>query len=111
VAARWRFHEQKSDCRFRQIVTDLSDCEDALDELFNGVTDDGQPLSDDELRAARRLITTCINVVARVADMADMPVELDDLELAIDKVLRKANSAKLEARFNARDEDVLLSRA
>jgi hypothetical protein len=43
-----------SDCRFRHIVTDLSDCEDAIDELFNGVTDDGQPLSDDELRAARR---------------------------------------------------------
>ena len=29
-----------SDCRFRHIVTDLSDCEDAIDELFNGVTDE-----------------------------------------------------------------------
>jgi hypothetical protein len=46
----WRketFISKLSDCRFRHIVTDLSDCEDAIDELFNGVTDDGQPLSDD----------------------------------------------------------------
>jgi hypothetical protein len=43
---RWRketFMSNMSDCRFRHIVTDLSDCEDAIDELFNGVTDDGQP--------------------------------------------------------------------
>jgi hypothetical protein len=50
-----------SECRYRHIVTDLSDCEDAIEELFNGVTDDGKPLSDDELRAARRLIASCPN--------------------------------------------------
>jgi hypothetical protein len=100
-----------SDCRFRRIVTDLSDCEDAIDELFNGVTDDGQPLSDDELRAARRLITSCISVVTRVADTAHVTVNLDDLEQSIDTVLREANSAPLEARYDARDELVLLSKA
>ncbi len=100
-----------SDCRFRRIVTDLSDCEDAIDELFNGVTDDGQPLSDDELRAARRLIGSCISIVTRVGDMADLTVDLDGVEQSIDTVLRKANSVPLEARYDARDERVLLSKA
>jgi len=100
-----------SDCRFRRIVTDLSDCEDAIDELFNGVTDDGQPLSGDELRAARRLISSCISVVTRVAEMANLTLDLDDVEQSIDAVLREANSAPLEARYDARDELVLLSKA
>src|SRR5450755_136253 len=100
-----------SDCRFHHVVTDLSDCEDAIDELFNGVTDDGQSLSDDELRAARRLITSCINVVTRVADMAHVAVDLDGVEQSIDIVLRKANSAPLEARYEARDALVLLPKA
>ncbi|MGO9987966.1 MAG: hypothetical protein ACLPSY_04235 [Steroidobacteraceae bacterium] len=100
-----------SDCRFRRIVTDLSDCEDAIDELFNGVTDDGQPLSDDELRAARRLISSCISIVTRVGDMANVTVDLDGIEQSIDTVLREANNAPLEARYDARDECVLLSKA
>jgi hypothetical protein len=100
-----------SDCRFRRIVTDLSDCEDAIDELFNGVTDDGQPLSDDELRAARRLISSCISIVTRVGDMAKHTVDLDGIEQSIDTVLRKANGAPLEARYDAHDERVLLSKA
>ena len=100
-----------SDCRFRRIVTDLSDCEDAIEELFNGVTDDGRPLSDDELRAARRLITSCINVVIQVADMAHIAVELDGVQQSIETVLRNANNAPLEARYDARDALVLLSKA
>ena len=99
-----------SDCRFRHIVTDLSDCEDTIDELFNGVTDDGQPLSDDELRAARRLVTSCINIVTLVADMAHVEVDLHGVEQSIETVLRKANSAPLEARYDARDARVLLSK-
>lgn len=99
-----------SDCRYRKIVTDLSDCEDAIDELFNGVTDDGQPLSDDELRAARRLITSCINIVSLVADMAHVDVDLYGVEQSVEAVLRKANGAPLEARYDARDARILLSK-
>ena len=99
-----------SDCRFRHIVTDLSDCEDTIDELFNGVTDDGQPLSDDEVRAARRLVTSCINIVTLVADMAHVEVDLHGVEQSIETVLRKANSAPLEARYDARDARLLLSK-
>ena len=100
----------KPDCRYRHIVTDLSDCEDAIEELFNGVTDDGQPLSDDELRAAQRLITSCINIVTLVADNARVDVDLNAVEQTIETVLRKANSAPLEARYDARDARVLFSK-
>ena len=99
-----------SDCRFRKIVTDMSDCEDAIEELFKGITDDGRPLSEDELRAAKRLITSCISVVGLVADVAHVTLDLDVVEQALDGVLRDANDAEFEARYDARDEHVLLSR-
>jgi hypothetical protein len=103
--------EKKSDYRFRHIVTDLSDCEDAIEELLNGVTDDGQPLSDDELRAARRLIVSCLNVVTLVAESANLAVNLDEVERSIDTVLQHANNATLEARYDARDARILLANA
>jgi len=101
----------KSYSRFRSIVTDMSDCEDAIEELFNGVTDDGQPLSEDELRAASRLIASCMSVVTLVADIAHVKLDLEEVEQSIDKLLHTANSAPLEARYDARDERVLLSAA
>jgi hypothetical protein len=103
--------DNKSDYRFRHIVTDLSDCEDAIEELLNGVTDDGQPLSEDELRAARRLIASCFNVVSLVADGANATLDLDEVEQSVEAVLRKANSAPLQARYDARDARVLLAGA
>jgi hypothetical protein len=103
--------DNKAGYRFRQIVTDLSDCEDAIEELLNGVTDDGQPLSEDELRAARRLIASCLNVVSLVADSANATVDLEEVEHSVEAVLRKANSAPLEARYDARDARVLLAGA
>jgi len=110
----WQAHEvtimnNKSYCRFRNITPDISDCEDAIEELFNGVTDDGQPLSDDELRAATQLIRSCISIVALVADNANVTVDLDVIETHLDTVLRNANRADLEARFDARDARILLS--
>ena len=102
--------DDKADSRFRRIVTDLSDCEDAIAELLNGVTDDGQPLSDDELRAAGRMIATCLSMVTLVADSVNVPLaDLDEVEQSIDAVLRAANTAPLEARYDARDARILLS--
>jgi len=103
--------DTQSDYRFRHIVTELSDCEDALEELLNGVTDDGQPLSEDELRAARRLIASCFNVVSLIADGAHVTVDLEEAEQSVESVLRRANSAPLQARYDARDARVLLAGA
>jgi len=41
--------------------------------------------------------------------MAQVEVDLDDVEQSIETALRKANSAPLEARYDARDARVLLS--
>lgn len=98
-----------SDSRFRHTLTELSDCEDALDELCNGVTDYGQPLSDDELRAARGLITSCINIVTLVADAGGLAIDLDHVEQSIGTVLARANGAPLQARYDARSAAILLS--
>jgi len=103
--------DNKSDYRFRHIVTDLSDCEDAIEELLNGVTDDGQPLSEDELRAARRLIASCFNIVCLIADSAHATVDLEQAEQSVEAALRSANSAPLQARYDARDARVLLAGA
>jgi hypothetical protein len=43
--------------------------------------------------------------------MANLTVNLDSLEQSIDTVLRKANSAPLEARYDALDKLVLLAKA
>jgi hypothetical protein len=43
--------------------------------------------------------------------MANLTVDLGDVEQSVDTVLRKANSLPLEARYDARDELVLLSKA
>jgi len=43
--------------------------------------------------------------------MANVSVDLDAVDQSIDTVLRQANSAPLEARYGARDERVLLSKA
>jgi hypothetical protein len=43
--------------------------------------------------------------------MAQVEVDLDGVEQSIETVLRKANSAALEARYDARDARLLLSKA
>jgi len=97
--------------RFRNIVTDMIDCGDVIDQLLNGVTDDGRALPEEELRAVRRLIACCIDVVTLVADEAHVSVNLDDVEQSIETVLRAANDAPLKARNDVRAERVLLSKA
>jgi hypothetical protein len=97
--------------RFRNIVTEMTDCEDVIDELLNGVTDDGQPLPEEELRAARRLIACCIDLVTLVAAEAQIRVDLDNVEQSVDTVLRAANDAPLKARYDARAARLLLSKA
>ena len=42
--------------------------------------------------------------------MANLTVDLDVVEQSIDTVLRKANRGPLEARYDARDERILLSK-
>jgi len=98
-----------SDYRFRNIVTELRDCEDVIDQLISGFTDDGQPLPAEELRAVGRLLECCIDMVVLVAEEAQVRVSLDQVRESIDSVLRTANSATLTARYEARAQRLLSS--
>lgn len=53
-------------CRFRNTDKDLSDCEDALQEMAN---DPGrEPLDGEELEAAKRLVTRCFMIAQLVME-------------------------------------------
>lgn len=68
-------------CRFQNTCGDLSDCADALESLFNTARyadDQEEALSDDELRAAKRLLALC----ERINDMTNAD-ELDKANAAV----------------------------
>ena len=96
--------------QFRNAVTELRDCEDIVDQLLSGATDDGQPLPAEELRAAGRLLECCIDMVALVAEEAQVSVNVDLVRDSIDSVLKAANGAPLTARFDTRAQRLLVNR-
>ncbi|WP_447983819.1 hypothetical protein [Nitrospira sp. Nam74] len=74
-------------CRFRNTLTDLRDCEEALEALFAGEVN---PLSEEELRAARNLATVCQRIVDRIAEETNVPVE-DLTESKMNSAIEDAN--------------------
>jgi hypothetical protein len=56
-------------CRFENTVSDLGDCQLALEDLLMG---DSNPLSDRELNKARELISTCADILALVQEQSGM---------------------------------------
>lgn len=79
-------------CRFRNTRRDLSDCAEALEGLLAG---DAEPLSDDELDAAKQLVHKCLDIAQLVGDQ--IGVDLDDelavsaIEKNLDEILDGAN--------------------
>lgn len=81
-------------CRFRNTSRDLIDCKEALEALLNGSSEEG-PLSEDELHAAVKLISTCCSIVALVAEHLDIDADalLDfDHRMVFRKMLDTANA-------------------
>jgi hypothetical protein len=109
-AARESKMSDATNYQFRNAVTELRDCEDILDHLLSGVTDDGQPMPADELRATARLVECCIDIVALVADEAQLSVNLDLVRDSIETVLRTANGAPLTARHDDLAQRLLVNR-
>lgn len=60
-------------CRFENTYRDLSDCEDALIELFDGETS----LSRDELVYAQRLVAVCGRILATCSSRLSNDKALD----------------------------------
>lgn len=58
-----------SDCRFQNTALDLADCEEVLEEMADSVP---ERLSDEELRAAQRLVTSCLHIVQLLAERGSL---------------------------------------
>lgn len=88
-------------CRFQNTASGLSDCEGALDELFESSCDE---LSESETAAAERLINYCFRITEKVARssslslaaFADMPP--NERRAAIKQVMADANAACVDER-------------
>lgn len=74
-------------CRFQNTANDLDACQGALEDLLRG---EAEPLSREELVAAKRLVQTCIDVVALMGGEVDTD-DLDDIERSASAALDIAN--------------------
>lgn len=73
-------------CRFQNTVSDLRDCHEALSDLRVG---DIEKLSEEELRAAKKLAIVCLRIVTDLADEAGLVTELPeecDLEESVQRI-------------------------
>ena len=105
-------------CRFGNTARDLDECEDALERMMDGDPEDGEAaggpehLSDDEKRAAKRLVSTCLDVLLLLAEyggmdfegLADEPEPEETLLNAMTALAAEADEAHNEWREKQRQE-------
>ncbi|WP_408952081.1 hypothetical protein [Lysobacter sp. Hz 25] len=71
-----------SNCRFQNTASGLADCVEVLEDMADG---DPPPLSEEELEAAHRLVTSCLGIVRLLAERGSLEFEPDmDLALVLD---------------------------
>lgn len=80
-------------CRFRNTLSDLRDCRDAMCRLVDGVE---EPLSRDEATAAAQLAELCRDIVTEVCEAADLDYDLYIHRLKLGEAVRMINSNALE---------------
>lgn len=85
-------------CRFQNTQGDFRDCDEALEELIDC---SGDPLSADELAAAKSLAKRATEMIERLAEAAGIDVDLSDLRKQLPELLDSLNA---EAAASA-DED------
>lgn len=71
-------------CQFQNTALHLKVCEEVLEDLADG---DPEPLSDEELEAAKRLVASCLNIVQLLAERGSLEFEPDmDLETVVEEL-------------------------
>lgn len=89
-------------CLFQNTASELDSCQSTLEGLING---DEKPLGNEELRAAKRLMKTCIAMAqliedaladGMIEDAPDSDIDLDDLEEHADAVIDAWQAAAKE---------------
>lgn len=76
-------------CRFQNTALALEVCEEILEEMADG---DPARLSEAELHAAQRLVTSCLNIVQLLAERGSLEFE-PDMDLA--SVVEELNDAAM----------------
>ncbi|MGH8083461.1 MAG: hypothetical protein ACREP7_22985 [Lysobacter sp.] len=74
-------------CMFQNTARDLKHCEEVLSEMVDG---DPAKLSAEELIAAQRLVTSCVNIVQLLAERGGVFFEPD---MDLTTVLEELNDA------------------
>jgi hypothetical protein len=77
-------------CRFQNTAGDFRDCDEALEELIDGSSD---PLSADELAAAKSLAKRACAMVERLAEAAGIDLDLADLRKKLPETLDSLNAS------------------
>lgn len=76
-------------CRFQNTRGDFRDCDEALEELIEG---SGDALSNDELEAAKSLAKRATEMIERLAEAAEIDVDLSDLRRKLPELLDSLNA-------------------
>ncbi|MBT2749994.1 MULTISPECIES: hypothetical protein, partial [unclassified Lysobacter] len=74
-------------CRFQNTALALSNCEEVLEDM---VDSDPERLSDEELLAAQRLVTSCLNIVQLLAERGSLDFAPD---MDLSAVVQELNDA------------------
>lgn len=87
-------------CRFENTLRALPECQDALENLFEG-GDEARRLSDEETDAAQGLIKTCLDILQLVGDQKGFDILSEDGERLDDngmilEILCDANDAVVD---------------
>lgn len=76
-------------CRFQNTEKDLADCADTLADFGQG---DAEPLSREELDAAKRLVQRCLSILDELSQWNDVAIEDMD-EKKLDRLMDDAQDA------------------
>lgn len=88
-------------CRFQNTARDLYDCETSLEEMIDGID---TALSREELKAANRLVVSCLSIVQKIADAGNV-VSVDLDELNNKRVASILESINTNAARNSDEQD------
>lgn len=97
-------------CRFENTARDLDDCQEAFERFMDGDEEDkgdGSALSEREVEAAKRLLSTCLDIVQIVADelCTDSLGDIDEEKIRQMVDLYQGANKKIDQKRKEKEEE------